>query len=296
LVTGGAGFIGSNVVDALLRQNHSVVVVDDESATSNTQFYRPKGNYYKVDICDYPAMDNIFKRHEPTCILHLAAKARIQPSIQNPEATINTNMMGTLNLLKLGHKYGANRLVLSSTSAVYGLKNVPPLKEDMPRQCLNPYSISKASAEDLCTFYYKVHGFKTIILRYFNVFGPRQPLKGDYAPVVGLFLRQREAGTPLTIVGDGSQTRDFTHVTDVVAANILASTTFANVFGSAVNIGSGESCSVLQLAKMLDCPYEFIPARPGEMQDTRADITKGRQLLEWSPTLDIEQYIHDNNI
>lgn len=295
LVTGGAGFIGSNLVDQLLKQGYEVVCVDDESAESNEQFYwNDDAHSWKVSITDYDALAKIFERYQPNCIFHLAAESRIQPSIENPTHCFNTNLLGTSNLLKLGMHYGCDRFVLSSTSAVYGLKNNTPFHETMPRQCLNPYSISKAAAEDLCKFYYKVNNFKTIILRYFNVYGPRQPLKGQYAPVIGLFLKQRDANTPLTIIGNGLQTRDFTHVNDVVGANMLGSTTQnEEAYGEAFNVGTGTAHSILDVANSISGKYQFIASRPAELQHARADITKSKKILQWEPKIELEDWINE---
>ena len=155
-------------------------------------------------------------------MFHLAAQSRIQPSIINPSETIKINCYGTENILHACKKHNVKRLIYSSSSSIYGIKNIPPHTEDMPRDCLNPYAISKVTSEDLCMMYNNLHNLKVVILRYFNVYGDRQPTKGEYAPIVGRFLKLKSLKKELTIVGDGKQRRDYTHVSDIVRANILA--------------------------------------------------------------------------
>jgi UDP-glucose 4-epimerase len=298
LVTGGAGFIGSNLVDELLKRGHDVVVTDNKSANSNECFYwTTHAKNYSSDITNYGAMSDIFEREEPSHVFHLAAEARIQPTITDPPKSLRTNIEGTANLLKLSNKHGVERFLLSSTSAVYGLKNEVPFNEEMPRQCLNPYSISKACGEDLCKFYYKVYGLKTIIFRYFNVYGPRQPVRGQYAPVIGLFLTQKKSNKLLTVIGDGTQTRDFTHVNDVVAANMLGATSQnKEIYGEVFNVGTGKALSILNLAEMVDGEMEFLPPRDAELSHAQADITKIKKLLQWEPKMNLEDWINDNNL
>ena len=215
IVTGGAGFIGSHIVDQLLSDGHKVIVIDDESATSNEQFYwNNQTENHKIDITEYELVRPLFDGVE--VVFHLAAEARIQPAIHNPLYAAKVNFLGTCTVLQCAREAGVDRVVYSSTSSGYGLKNTPPLKESMPKDCLNPYSVTKCGGEDLCQMYYSLYGLKTITLRYFNVYGERQPVRGEYAPVIGLFLRQYLADKEMTIVGDGSQRRDFTYIKDVV--------------------------------------------------------------------------------
>jgi len=224
-------------------------------------------------------------------VFHLAAHSRIQVAMQNPEECLETNIQGTINMLECARKWGVRRFVNSSTSSLYGLRNEPPLREDMPTDCLNHYSASKRSAEIMCQMYYNMYGLRTVTLRYFNVYGDRQPLKGLYAPVVGLFLEQKKAGKPLTIVGDGLQRRDFTHVSDVVEANMDAM--MCNFSGIEINIGTGKNTSVIELANMISDKIEYIPERPGEARETLAEIYKAAVALNWFPRKSIEDYIHE---
>ena len=288
LVTGGAGFIGSNLVDRLLSDGHEVVVIDDESATSNSQFYWNKNaQNHIVSIRDMDSISPLFSG--VSTVFHLAAFSRIQIAMKNPRECLETNYIGTYNLLECAKREGVNRFVNSSTSSSYGLKNEPPLRESMPTDCLNPYSATKVGAEILCEMYQKLHGLSTVTLRYFNVYGQRQPLKGTYAPVIGLFEEQKKANKPCTIVGDGEQRRDFTHVDDVVQANIRAMKTRCN---GVFNIGTGTNYSVNEIAELVNNPKGTlgIPARPGEARITLADNTKAKDMLGWEPTKKLDEY------
>jgi len=290
IVTGGAGFIGSHIVDRLVEFGHEVIVIDNESATVHYHFYyNDKATYYKIDVGDYTGIRPLFE--DVDYVFHLAAESRIQPTIDNPLLCLLTNAYGTAAVLQSAREAGCKKVMYSSTSSVYGLKNKPPLKEDMPEDCLNPYSVTKHTGEKLCKIYTELFGLKTVTFRYFNVYGPREPLKGPYAPVVGLFLRQKRAGEPLTIVGDGFQRRDFTHVKDVVDANILAMSYEGN--GLLFNVGTGCNHSVLELAKMISDTIRFIPPRQGEARETLANIDNIKFAFDWYPSKKIEDYIQE---
>tara|TARA_Y100001973_G_C5209212_1_gene344187 strand:- start:25292 stop:26203 length:912 start_codon:yes stop_codon:yes gene_type:complete len=294
LVTGGAGFIGSNLVDSLKDDyNYEVCVVDDLSAESNEQFHiREDVSNHQTSITNYEDFLKICEKETPECIFHLAAEARIQPSIHDPRKTCETNFLGTCNVLQAAKETGVKRVIYSSTSSAYGSSNTAPYKETDPKDCLNPYAVSKTGGEELCKAYFDLYGLETITFRYFNVYGPRQPLKGEYAPVIGLFLRQKKAGEPLTIIGDGTQSRDFTHVNDVVKANFLASLTDNHwAFGEIFNIGTGKNYSILELAKMVGGETINLPERLGESKISIADISKARKLLNWEPIESLEEYI-----
>ena len=299
LVTGGAGFIGSTIVDRLLELGHSVVVIDDESTDCHESFYWNEGaENYKYDICDYEKIEPLFENVD--CVFHLAAEARIQPAIENPTLTAKTNVYGTCNVLQSSRVNGVKRFIYSSTSASYGLRNLPPVTEDMPRDCLNAYSITKSTGEDLCKMFNEMYGMETIIFRYFNVYGERQPIKGQYAPVIGLFIRQHEDGEPMTVVGDGLQRRDFTHVDDVVDANLKASTTKnEEIFGEIINIGTGINYNIFDLVKMIggdDAKFVHIPPRLAEVRISKANIDKAKLMLGWKPTISLEDWISSCNI
>ena len=219
LVTGGAGFIGSNLVDALLEQGHMVVCVDNESASNEEFYWNRDAINIKADVTDYKIMRNCMT--DIDYVFHLAAESRLQPAIENPIEAIVKNCVGTTTVLQCAREAGVKKVMYSSTSAGYGLNPYPNV-ETQPDDCLNPYSVSKVNGEKLCKMYTDLYGLKTVIFRYFNVYGNRQPLRGQYAPVIGIFLRQLAAGQPLTIVGDGEQRRDFVNVRDVCRANIMA--------------------------------------------------------------------------
>ena len=291
IVTGGAGFIGSHIVDRLINDGFEVIVIDNESAECNAQFYYNKqAKYFKYDIEDYNKIEPLFKNAD--YVFHLAAESRIQPTLDRPVKACMTNIIGTCNVLEASRRNNIKRVMYSSTSSAYGLKNKIPLNETMHRDCLNPYSVTKVGAEDLCKMYHTLYGLECIIFRYFNVYGERQPLKGQYAPVVGLFLEMKKAGKPMTVVGDGKQTRDYTYVGDVVEANILAAhIKNKNVLGEVYNVGTGTNHSVLDLVKIINGEHVHIPARPGEARDTLANIKKIQSELNWQPKETIESWI-----
>ena len=302
LVTGGAGFIGSNLVDYLVSEGHEVITVDDESAECNDQFFWNKDSRkVVVDVTDWEKLAEVFKTEQESgsaidCVFHLAAESRIQPTLDRPQRACEVNFVGTCNVLQAARLYGVKRLVYSSTSSSYGLKHKPPLVETMDRDCLNPYSVTKVAAEDLCKMYYTLWGLETVILRYFNVYGERQPIRGQYAPVVGIFLRQKMASESMTIVGDGLQRRDFTNVRDVVSANYLSATaTDEEALGQVFNVGTGTNHSVLELSELVGGDHVFIPERTGEASTTLADIDKIRGVLGWEPTVKLEDWIKENN-
>jgi UDP-glucose 4-epimerase len=277
-----------------LELGHEVVCVDNESATVHDHFYwNDKAENHKVDIADYAQLRPLFDGVD--YVFHCAAESRIQPAILNPLLAIRTNTLGTGTVLQCARESGVKKVMYSSTSSGYGLKNEPPLNEEMPDDCLNPYSVSKVSGEKLCKMYTDLFGLKTIVFRYFNVYGPREPLKGSYAPIVGLFLRQHKAGEQLTIVPDGTQRRDFTHVVDVVNANILAMQKDGNgYYGQTFNVGTGTNNSVLELARMISDNTVMIEPRIGEAYITLADNSKLKSVFGWSPTKRIEDYIEEN--
>ena len=291
LVTGGAGFIGSNLVDTLIELGHEVIVIDNESAESNGQFYwNDKAQNYKYDICDYEKTRPLYEGVD--YVFHLAAEARIQPAILNPIKAINTNCVGTCTVLQCAREAGVEKVIYSSTSSGYGF-NESPNHENQSDDCLNPYSVSKVAGEKLCKMYNDLFGLKTVIFRYFNVYGERQPLKGQYAPVIGIFLRQRKDGEPLTIVGDGEQRRDFTHVSDVVQANIFAATKDIDddFYGELYNVGNGINYSINEIANSISENQINIPARIGESRTTLANNGKLRTIFGWRPQVNLMDWI-----
>ena len=289
LVTGAAGFIGSNLVDYLLKQGHNVVCIDNESANNEKFYWNDKAWNIKADITDYKTMKNAFT--DVDYVFHLAAESRLQPAIENPIEAVQKNCVGTATILQCAREAGVKRFVYSSTSSAYG-NNPYPNVETQPDDCLNPYSASKAAGEKFCKMYYDLYGLETVVLRYFNVFGERSPARGQYAPVIGIFERQSEAGESLTLVGDGSQKRDFIHVKDVARANYIAATaSLDNHLGEVFNIGSGKNYSIKEIADTISSNQVNIPMRDGEMDTTLADITKAQLILKWNPEIDVLDWI-----
>lgn len=278
LVTGGEGFIGSHLVERLKSLGHDVVVVDNRGRNSVN------------DIRNYELMKTLMEGVD--FVFHLAAESKIGTCIDNPIQAASTNELGTCTLLQAARECGVKRFVYSSTSAAYGNNEFPNV-ETQPDDCLNPYSVSKVNGEKWCKTYTDLYGLKTVILRYFNVYGPGQPTSGQYAPVMGIFTRQRDAGEPLTIVGDGEQRRDFVHVSDVVNANVMVA--IANqddeYYGQVYNVGSGINYSVNQIAAMISDNTTNIPARPGECRVTLANCDKIYGAFGWKPQIKLEDWI-----
>jgi len=291
LVTGGAGFIGSNLVDYLIEQGHEVICVDNESAECNDKFYwNNKACNIIGDITDYNFMKNCFK--DVDYVFHLAAESRLQPAIKNPIEAVYKNCVGTTTILQCAREAGVKRFVYSSTSSGYGF-NPSPNIETQPDDCLNPYSASKVAAEKFCKMYSDLYGLETVVLRYFNVFGERSPRRGQYAPVIGIFDRQKLSGEALTIVGDGTQRRDFIYVGDVAKANLIAAeaTLDKKYFGQVFNIGSGINYSVQEIADAISDNQTYIPKRDGEMETTWSNIEKATEILGWKPEVDVLEWI-----
>ena len=291
LVTGGAGFIGSNLVDYLLSKGHQVVCIDNESAECNDKFYwNDKAWNINADITDYKVMRNAFTNVD--YVFHLAAEARLQPAIKNPIEAVYKNCVGTTTVLQCAREAGVKRVVYSSTSSGYG-NNSSPNIETQPDDCLNPYSASKVAAEKFCKMYSDLYGLETVVLRYFNVFGERSPTRGQYAPVIGIFQRQRDAGEPLTIVGDGTQRRDFIYVGDVARANELAALMpgVKDHLGQVFNVGSGINYSVQEIADAISDNQIYIPRREGEMETTWSNIDKVNRVIGWKPKIDVLEWI-----
>lgn len=250
-------------------------------------FWHERADNHKFDVRDYETIRPLFNDAE--IVFHLAAEARIQPAINNPIEAVDINTRGTATVLQCAREAGVRCVVYSSTSSVYG-NNPPAQRETDPVNCLNPYSVSKYAGEELCRVYSELYGLPTVSLRYFNVYGAREPLRGPYAPVIGLFERQFAYGEPLTIVGTGKQRRDFTHVDDVVDANIAAADRDWKKF-YCINIGSGVSYSINEVAKMIGGETRTVPFRRGEAIATCADITRAAMLLDWEPRMDLTRYL-----
>ena len=291
LITGGAGFIGSNLTDYLIKQGHQVICVDNESADNEKFYWNDKAWNVNADITDYKTMKNVFTNVD--YVFHLAAESRLQPAIENPIQAVHRNCVGTTVMLQCAREAGVKRFVYSSTSSGYG-NNPYPNVETQPDDCLNPYSASKIAGEKFCKMYTNLYGLETVVLRYFNVFGERSPTRGQYAPVIGIFKRQRDAGEPLTIVGDGSQKRDFVHVEDVARANYIAAvSSFENHIGEVFNVGSGKNYYIKEIANVISDNQVHISERNGEANATLADISKIDSVIGWKPKINVLKWIED---
>lgn len=291
IVTGGCGFIGSHLVDKLIEKKYDVYVIDDLSAESNEQFYfNESAKYYKFDIND----DSIPHKEifeDAKYVFHLAAESRIGPAIRNPVRATEINAVGTTKMLQYSRLYNVEKFIYSSTSSVYGNLCKLPTDEREPIDCLNPYSATKYSGEQMVEMYTKMYGLKTVIFRYFNVFGERSPTTGPYAPVIGIFLRQKNNKETLTIVGSGEQCRDFVHVYDIANVNILAAESETHEGRNLYNIGTGENISINDIAKLISDDITHIPPRDGEAEHTLANITEAEKHLNYKPSMNVKDWI-----
>ncbi|KKW47907.1 MAG: UDP-glucose 4-epimerase [Candidatus Kaiserbacteria bacterium GW2011_GWA2_58_9] len=287
LVTGGAGFIGSHISAALLKAGHAVRIFDDFSSGKRENI--PAGaDVITGDVCSLDALrlacvgvDGVF---------HLAALPRVQLSIDKPLETNEVNITGTLNVLLAARDAKVRRVVYTASSSAYGDQPTLPLHEDMKVNPKSPYGLQKYVGEEYAKVASLCWGLETVSLRYFNVYGPRLTFAGAYVTVIAVFLKQKAAGQPLTITGDGTQTRDFTYVDDVVAANLLAMESPKVGKGEVVNIGAGNNVSVNTIAGLIEGPSVHIEPRL-EPHDTRADNRKARELLGWEPRIRIDEGI-----
>lgn len=291
LVTGGAGFIGSHLVDRLVADGHSVVVLDNLATgrVENLHQHRPGGKdarvqLVRVDIADAEAIRPHFEGVER--VFHLAALADIVPSIQRPLDYHRANVDGTVAVLEASRAAGVKRFVYAASSSCYGLPDVYPTPESAEPRPQYPYALTKYIGEQYVMFWGKLYDLPVVSMRFFNVYGPRSRTSGAYGAVFGVFLAQKLAGRPFTVVGDGTQTRDFTYVTDVVDAVVTAGA--SDVRGEAINVGSGGSYSVNRLVELIGGDVVHIPKRPGEPDRTEADIGKITRLLGWRPRVRFE--------
>lgn len=282
LVTGGAGFIGSHLTEALLSRGYSVRVLDNLSS-GQREWIPPKADFVEGDIRDPQTCQSACEGCSG--VFHMAAMSRSAASLDAIEICTSANIAGTQNVLLAARTHKVRKVVYSGSSTYYGSREVPQV-EGMRPDFLNFYGLSKATGEEYCLMFDRLYGVPTIVLRYFNVYGPRQPEEGAYALVLGIFLRRWLEGLPLVIHGSGLQRRDFIHVRDVVNANIRA---FENgVHGEIVNIGSGTNISIRELANLISPLQKFGPARRGDADNTLADITRARELLHWEPAVRFE--------
>ena len=290
VVVGGAGFIGSHIVDKLVEQNHEVVIIDNLS-TGKMENVNPKASVEYIDISNVNECPNMVEiMSGADALFLLAAKARVQPSIENPVEYETNNTIGTLNVLKCASDAGVRRVVYSASSSAYGNTEKLPSKESDLVNPLSPYGAQKYYGEVMCKMFSEVYGLETVSLRYFNIYGERQNVGGAYAMVIGIFADQKLRGEVMTINGDGEQRRDFTYVGDVVNANILASQSENVGNGEVINIGNGDNRSINDIADMIG--GERIHREPViEPKETLADNSLAEKLLGWKPTQNIEDWV-----
>lgn len=289
IVTGGAGFIGSNLSDALIEKGYDVHIVDTLVGGAKDNI-NPKATLHQVDIRDGEKLKNVFSG--ASYVFHLAALPRVQYSIEHPIDTNEVNVTGTLHVLTAAKDAGVKRVIYSASSSAYGDQDKMPLEETMDARPKSPYALQKYVGELQCRLFSEIYGLSTVSLRYFNVYGPRQSAEGAYALVIAKFLKLVKEGKPMTITGDGLQSRDFTHVRDVVAANLLAMENPKVGKGEVFNIGAGKNATVNDIAKLIGGSVEYIPARM-EPKHTLADNTRARTILGWNPTVVLEKGIEE---
>jgi UDP-glucose 4-epimerase len=286
LVTGGCGFIGTHLVNRLVKLGHEVIVLDRVQPSD----LNPKVKYYLQDLSKkYSEYIHLFE--SVNNVFHLASEVSIPYCVEKPNESMANNVLSTMNVLECARVHNIDRFVFSSTSAVYGNTMFIPSYETNQVQCLNTYSISKYTGEQLCNMYYELYGLKTVIFRYFNVYGEGQHKTGQYAPVMSIFKRQKDNNEALTVVEPGYQTRDFVHVSDVVHANILASQKELDNYGEVFNIGTGEGTEIEEIANLISDYQIRIPQRPGEVMHSRANIDRAKKILGWEWSIKILDWI-----
>jgi len=275
MVTGGAGFVGTNLIKRLLKDGHNVVSLDNYS-TGTEDNHQEGCTYHDVDIRD--VVDFGYFMEKPDVIYHLAAIARIQPSFKNPAPTLEVGILGTMNILEWVRELeNKPRMIFAGSSSVHSGK------------MKNPYTLSKVVADDLCLLYKKHFGVNVSICRFYNVYGPHQLTEGEYCTVVGIFERQYQEGVELTITGDGEQRRDFTHIDDIVDGLILTSEN--ETCWDEMELGRGNNYSINELAKMFNCGYTYLPERPGEARETLCNTLIAKRLIGYEPKVNLDDYI-----
>ena len=288
IVTGGAGFIGSNLVDKLINVGIEVIIIDNLS-TGKKENVNPKATLHVLDISRHKTQIEKIMAGVDT-VFHTAAKARVQPSIEDPITYNEQNVTGTLNVLFAAHNAGVKRVIYSASSSAYGNANKFPTSETHPTNPLSPYGLQKYVGEQYCKMFSQVYGLDTVSLRYFNVYGNRMLFEGAYKLVLAVFIEQMLKGKPLTITNNGNQKRDFTHVEDIVEANILAATRKEDFNGDVFNIGNGKNYSINEVADMFKGKKIYGEKRI-EPFETLADNAKAKLNLGWKPKGDLKKWI-----
>jgi len=288
LITGGSGFIGSHLADLLIKSGHKVIVIDNLSngRKNNISHLLKNKNFtfHEIDITSFNDIEPIFENVD--WVFHLAGMADIVPSIENPKEYFDCNVTGTFNVLEASRKYNINKIIYAASSSSYGVPKSYPTTEDSEVDPQYPYALTKHMGEELILHWSKTYNISAISLRLFNVYGPRSRTTGAYGAVFGVFLSQKANNKPFTVVGDGTQTRDFTYVTDVAKAFVKAAE--SNKKNMSLNVGSGNHYSVNKLVNLLEGDIVYIPKRPGEPDCTYADITKINKELNWKAEVSFE--------
>lgn len=289
IITGGAGFIGSHLVEKLLGKNHQVIVIDNFSSGRPENLAHLKNNknlvIYNQDVSDFNTIAPLFENIDN--VFHLAALADIVPSIENPLKYHKANVDGTIAVLEAARLAKVKRFIYAASSSCYGIPDTYPTLESAPIRPMYPYALTKNIGEQYVMHWHQLYDLPAVSLRLFNVFGPRARTSGTYGAVFGVFLAQKLAGKPFTIVGDGKQTRDFTYVTDVAGAFVKAAE--SDISGEIFNVGSDGTYSVNELVSLLGGEVTYIPKRPGEPDCTFADITKIQKTMGWKPTVTFKE-------
>lgn len=288
VVTGGAGFIGSHLVDRLVKDGHKVLVIDNLSVGKKKNINK-KAKFVKADIRDFRKIKPHFKGADR--VVHLAAVTRVPFSIKEPLYTSEVNIMGTLNVFWAGIEAKVGRIISISSSSAYGNQKTLPLKEHMPSTPLSPYGWQKKTGEHFGKLFTDTYKTPIVSIRFFNVYGPRADINSDYSLVLGKFIRFKKEGKPLTIYGDGKQERGFSYVDDVVEGLVKALMSKKLMGGEVINLGNPKSYTVNYLADLIGGEKKYLPPRQGDIKDSRADITKARQLLGWEPKVSFEEGI-----
>ncbi len=287
IVTGGAGFIGSHIVDALVDRGYDVHVIDT-LYVGKKEYVHEKATLHIVDVRDREALTPLFEGAR--YVFHEAGLPGVQMSIDLPLETNEVNVIGLLNVLEASRIHGVKRVIFAASSSAYGNQEVMPLTENLPVTPVSPYGVQKYVGEVYCKIWSRVYGIETVSLRYFNVYGPRQSSVGAYASVIARFIDMRAKGEPLMITGDGNQTRDFVHIDDVIRANLVAMTHTAVGSGDVINIGNTTSVSVNRIAELIGGEIMHIEPRL-ETRDSQASIEKAKTILGWEPEVSIEEGI-----
>jgi len=292
LVTGGAGFIGSHLVDRLIQDGHEVIVFDNLSSGRKENLHK-QAELLEIDVSDWDLVSETMGKVKPTYVFHLAAIPLVPMSVKDPVSTSRANILGSVNIFKAAADTNVRRVIFASSSSVYGNQKTLPFVETMHAEPQSPYALQKLVGEQFAILFSTLYELPVVSLRYFNVYGPRIDLGSGYSLVIGKFLSQEAEGKPMTIFGDGDQTRDFCYVDDVVEATIQSMKSDKVKGGEVINIGSERSYSINEVSKYIGEEVTYLPARAGDVLHTKADIKMAQELLRWQPKIDLKEGIEN---